>query len=135
VEMIPIFIVVVVLFTIYYVLIAREQMMEYSERGKLLAEQLCESATEEINIAALVGDGYSRTFYLPRRMQGYTKYNLTLSRNGLDMTWDGGGDWPGCGILATENATGTINTEEYGGMNTIKNIGGMIYINNDTAPG
>jgi len=129
VEMIPIFIVIVLLFSIYYVLVAREQVIAYNERGRLLAEQLCSSAAEEINIAALVGDGYSRTFYMPRRMQGYTLYNLTLSKNGLDMTWEGGGDWPGCGILATENATGTINTDAYGGRNSIRNAGEVIYIN------
>lgn len=128
-ELVPIVIVVLVIFVITYVLIAREQVVEHKERNKLITEYLCESAGEEINLAALVGDGYSRTFSLPRRMMGLVKYNLTLSKNGLDMTWEGGGDWPRCSVLVTPNVSGTINTDLYAGLNEIRNVGGWVYIN------
>lgn len=84
-------------------------------------KDLIKSAAFEINAAVRAGDGYERTF----NFNVYTSlkgYNITIIKNTIFLEY---GSWNLQHNIVTDAIIGNF-TNDY---NTIKNVGGIVYVN------
>ena len=85
----------------------------------ILVKDLAYKAQYEINIASQVKSGYNRTFFIPEKLDN-NDYTITKIENKI--------------TIGLKNSEFTITIPDVNGSikkgnNTIKNIGGVIYIN------
>ncbi|MEM0473378.1 MAG: hypothetical protein QXF88_01495 [Candidatus Aenigmatarchaeota archaeon] len=100
----------------------------YSKQAEMLSiriendlKDLIKSAAFEINAAVRAGDGYERTF----NFNVYTSlkgYNITIIKNTIFLEY---GSWNLQHNIVTDAIIGNF-TNDY---NTIKNVGGIVYVN------
>lgn len=118
----------ITLVSILLVLISIFLYSSYSKQAEMLniriendLKDLIKSAAFEINAAVKAGGGYERTF----NFNVYTTlkgYNMTIIKNTIFLEY---GSWNLQHNIVTDAVIGNF-TENY---NTIRNIGGVIYVN------
>jgi len=89
------------------------------EKEFVLAKDLAYKIQHEINIAAQVKSGYNRTFFIPEKLDN-KEYTITKTKDGI--------------TIALKNSEFTVKIPEINGTvikgnNTIRNMGGVIYLN------
>jgi hypothetical protein len=86
------------------------------------AQTISDQISSEINLALDVGDGYSRSFYVPERISNSIDYNVTVSNYAVVLNWNNG--YVTSTVLA-KNISGNLIK----GQNLIRNLNGIIYVN------
>lgn len=86
------------------------------------AQTISDQIASEINLALKVGDGYSRVFFLPEKISNSLDYEVNVEDYRVVIKWKSGSTQS---VILTKNITGQIVK----GKNLIKNIGGIIYVN------
>jgi hypothetical protein len=94
----------------------------YSTRVFREAQAVSDQIASEVNLALKVGDGYSRSFFLPAKILNTIDYNITLKNYYVIVAWNGNSVEA---TILTKNVTG----EFLKGKNMIRNSGGVIYVN------
>ncbi len=89
------------------------------EKEFILAKDLAYKIQHEINIAAQVKPGYNRTFFIPEKLDN-KDYTINKTKDGL--------------TIALKDSEFTVRIPEINGTvingnNTIRNIGGVVYLN------
>ena len=98
----------------------RDQATDLSERKDfVLVKDLAYKVQYEINIASQVKSGYNRTFFIPEKLDN-KEYTIKIEKNEIIVRLGKLGF-----VLNIPEINGSINN----GNNTIKNIGGVIYLN------
>lgn len=98
----------------------RDQATDLSERKDfVLLKDLAYKVQYEINIATQVKSGYNRTFFIPEKLDN-KDYTINIEKNEIIVSL-GKLEF----FLDIPEINGNINK----GNNTIKNIGGVIYLN------
>jgi len=91
-----------------------------------IAEDIATLAKNELDLAKSVSDGYTRTFVLPINVEG-NRYNISIIDNRelvvtyLDKEYV---------LFLQENIVGEI----YPGINTVRKVGGIVFVENGTGP-
>ncbi|MCX8178825.1 MAG: hypothetical protein N3D75_03280 [Candidatus Aenigmarchaeota archaeon] len=118
----------ITLVSILLVLLSIFLYSSYSKQAEMLSiriendlKDLIKSAAFEINAAVRAGDGYERTF----NFNVYTNlkgYNITIIKNTIFLEY---GSWNLQHNIVTDAVIGNFTD----GYNTIKNVGGIVYVN------
>jgi hypothetical protein len=96
------------------------------ERKAVLGRDMLWTVAAEINGAASVGHGYSRTFQLPARLRDGTNFSMRIDAPAQAVRIYWGEGEGGYGLpMVTSNVTGQFVT----GTNTITNANGLIMVN------
>jgi hypothetical protein len=86
------------------------------------AQAICDQIASEINLALKANDGYSRYFFIPNKISNVLDYNITVSNYLVILQWSDGLIQS---VIFTKNITGNLTK----GQNLIKNINGIVYVN------
>jgi len=86
------------------------------------AQSISDQIASEINLALKVGDGYSRIFYLPKKISDSLDYEVSVEDYRVVVKWKDGSTQS---VILTKNITGQILK----GKNFIRNVEGIIYVN------
>jgi hypothetical protein len=86
------------------------------------AQGISDQISSEINLALRIGDGYSRSFYVPGSISNSIDYNITVNDYTVVLNWNNG--YVTSTVLA-KNISGNLNK----GQNIIRNLDGIIYVN------
>lgn len=78
-ELLVIFMFVMLVFTLFVATFTQQRSLEMQEAKVSLADSIGEQFAYEINLAARSGNGYSRKFTYPVKLDGVTPYNVTLN--------------------------------------------------------
>ena len=113
-----------------FVILALVLFVSLNQSGEIYAENVNNEAkniafilSEEINIAARVGDGYSHRLFVPDRLFGNTDYSIETfpSLQAIRVRWQ---DRSFVSQVITSNISGSYDFA----WNAVKNDGGMIVI-------
>jgi len=98
----------------------RNQAIDLNERKDfVLVKDLAYKVQYEINIATQVKSGYNRTFFIPEKLDN-KEYTIKIEKNELTIKLEKLEF-----VLDIPEINGNINK----GDNTIKNLGGVVYLN------
>jgi hypothetical protein len=86
------------------------------------AQAISDQIASEINIALKIGDGYYRNFNIPNKISNVNNYNISIDDYFVLLKWK---DSSVRSVIMTKNITGVL----INGQNIIKNVGGIIYVN------
>jgi hypothetical protein len=86
------------------------------------AQTVSDQISSEINLALKAGDGYSRIFFLPKKLSNTFEYSIIVENYRVIVRWDTSSVES---TILTENVTG----EFLKGRNLIRNSGGVVYVN------
>jgi len=86
------------------------------------AQAISDQVASEINLALKAGSGYSRIFFIPAKLSGSIDYEISVKDYLVILSWKEGSTQS---TILTKNVTGEILK----GRNFIKNINGIIYVN------
>jgi len=78
-ELLVVFMFVMLVFTLFLATFVQQRSIEMQQAKVSLADSIGEQFAYEINLAARSGDGYSRKFTYPVKLEGVTPYNVTLN--------------------------------------------------------
>ena len=85
------------------------------------AKRLADYVASEINLAAEVGEGYERRFYVENSFAGITEFSIEVSNYSLFLEWRGG-------TIYSPLVVPLIHGKIKKGWNTIRNVGGEVYV-------
>lgn len=108
------------LMLLIFLAVMGDQIDDINKRKEFaLVKDIAYKVQYEINMAAQVKSGYNRTFFIPEKLDN-NDYTITKTKNDITVT--------------LKNSEFTINIPEISGTikkgnNTIKNLGGVIYLN------
>ncbi|MFH7880592.1 MAG: hypothetical protein QXI09_01120 [Candidatus Aenigmatarchaeota archaeon] len=122
IEFVTLFILLISIFSLvfYYNL---EYFKDINERKILYeAKIIADSIAKEIDIAANIGNGYSRVFYVKNKILGYIDYDIIYSPYTVIIKWNNNYVES---VTSVKEIVGKIEK----GKNVIKNIDGVIYVN------
>ncbi|MEM3555768.1 MAG: invasin domain 3-containing protein [Candidatus Micrarchaeia archaeon] len=78
-ELLVVFMFVMLVFTLFLTTFVQQRSLEMQQAKVSLADSVGEQFAYEINLAARSGNGYSRKFTYPVKLEGVTPYNITLN--------------------------------------------------------
>jgi len=98
----------------------RDQATDLNERKDfVLVKDLAYKVQYEINIATQVKSGYNRTFFIPEKLDN-NNYTINIEKNEITIK---------LGKLGFVLDIPEINGNITKGNNTIRNLGGVVYLN------
>jgi len=86
------------------------------------AQIVAEDIAKEIDIAARIGDGYTRSFYLQSKILGNIDYEIIYAPYTVRVRWNDK-------YVEAKTSVKEIAGEIKKGKNVIRNIGGSVYVN------
>jgi hypothetical protein len=91
-ELLIIFMFAFFIFVTFLSMFARQKSEEVLEAKVAVADQIGSQFADEINLAARGGDGYSKKFSFPLRLEGVTPYTIILNKlsNSIDINFSRG---------------------------------------------
>ncbi len=95
-----------------------------SDKLRIDAKSVSETAAQEINTAAIVGDGYQHSFSLPQTIAYSTDYNVSIEQSTQTLSALWGEGLFQSSIIVTSNVSGNFSK----GINSVKNQNGEIII-------
>lgn len=117
---------VMLVFLIILIIVYQKQDDSLKLQKFLDAQKVTQSVADNINMMSRNGDGYYRYFSIPKYLQGYTDYNLSVADNFLEITY-AGETWS-AGLL-TSNVSIIRMRKGDNETNCVSNAGGEIIIN------
>ena len=119
VEFIIMFGAVLLFFTMFFLVIQKNIEQKTLEKETILAQNVALSVQNEINVASLASEGYSRDFIIDQEIMG-KDYNITIADNIISVSTDRVGL-----AYSIVKVVGTIKK----GINTIKKQNGQVFLN------
>lgn len=86
------------------------------------AQEISDQIAFEINLALKAGDGYSRVFYIPNKISNSIDYNVSIENYLVILKWNSSSTQS---VIFVKN----VNGEIVKGKNFIRNLNGVIYVN------
>lgn len=109
-----------IIFSALYLVILQDNFAAIKEKRNMESQRIAERVGYELDIAASIGNGYSKNFTLPDNILGST-YNVIIDSNlviiNASQTYTS--------TTVAQNVSGTVQP----GDNTIENRDGMVYAN------
>ncbi|MEM5836255.1 MAG: hypothetical protein QXR09_01390 [Candidatus Aenigmatarchaeota archaeon] len=95
-----------------------------TNRAKVLkeAQTISDQIASEINLALKAGSGYSRIFTIPQKISNAIDYNITVKDYLVILSWNNG-------FVQSTILTRNISGEILKGENLIRNLNGVVYVN------
>lgn len=115
-----------VIISTFLALAFNEREAEFvSDKLRMDARATSETIAQEVNTAAIVGDGYAHSFTLPQTLEFNTNYTVEIENEVQTLTVSWGEGLFQSSAIITSNVTGSV---ERGKVNTVKNEEGQIVI-------
>jgi hypothetical protein len=86
------------------------------------AQSISDQVASEINLALKAGDGYSRIFFIPYKISDAFDYEIKVDNYLVTVSWSNRFTQS---VILSKNITGSLVK----GQNLIKNINGIVYVN------
>lgn len=116
------------LLVVFTLISFERQQSVFEERTRASAWSLCNLAAAEINAAVMVGDGYSREFVLPSRLESGVDYTPSVSTQTRRMRLEWASPRGGQAFCEMPLLTSQVNGAPQKGENIVRNEGGVIWL-------